>query len=307
LSRAEWLKYFGALTNREAAANQVYEGIKNRYIAAKQNATNAASSSSNVSPKPVALFVDNGYYKEFSLASYKLNLLTDAGCTAFLPASKQLGDNHRFSNLSELHAALIAAAPDAIIDESYFFPPQVPTLDDVLNNLGINGTEGSDDWLALPFLRKKAVFRYDGLLTQTSGYDWLESGVALADSVLNDMIRVCQPTALPSGFAHRWFRNVANGELVTRVKQECENGDVQAPLIAPGQSRPTGATECPNWLRDPTAAATVPDVSLLSSTGSYETQQQSSAMKNVKMNTAGMKWISVGMVVTFIIAPMMMM
>lgn len=56
------------------------------------------------------------------------------------------------------------------------------------------------------FLKQKAVYREDGILTASGGYDWFEAPVVMADALLEDMINVVNPS---SPFSRQWFRNIA--------------------------------------------------------------------------------------------------
>jgi len=73
--------------------------------------------------------------------------------------------------------------------------------------------------------------------------------VVLADVVLLDVMRACQPSTIPANYQRRWFRNQAAGEGIQPLITTC--ADVNAPLYPPGMVVPVTPTLCPAYLADP--------------------------------------------------------
>lgn len=93
-----------------------------------------------------------------------------------------------------------------MIDETYIGT----NLTDFLKNYGIPQADVDK----YTFLKQKAVYREDGILTASGGYDWFEAPVVMADALLEDMINVVNPS---SPFSRQWFRNIALEEPIKYV------------------------------------------------------------------------------------------
>lgn len=91
-----------------------------------------------------------------------------------------------------------------MIDETYI----ATTLDDVLKNYQINSSS------SFKFVQNNAIFREDGILTQSGGYGWFAEAVTMADALLEDMVNVVNPSAPSSDYQRHWLRNVAKGESI---------------------------------------------------------------------------------------------
>ncbi|KAI9366671.1 hypothetical protein BD770DRAFT_9616 [Pilaira anomala] len=83
-------------------------------------------------------------------------------------------------------------------------------MSDFLKNYEI----ASGDESKYKFLKNKKVFREDGILTASGGYDWFEAPVAMADALLEDMINAINDQAPSPEYKRHWFRNIALGEPI---------------------------------------------------------------------------------------------
>jgi hypothetical protein len=102
-----------------------------------------------------------------------------------------------------------------LIDETYIST----NLTDFLKNYDISQA----DMDKYTFLKQKAVYREDGILTASNGYDWFEAPVVMADALLEDMINVVNPS---SPFPRQWFRNIVLGEPIKYVTSaNCSSGE----------------------------------------------------------------------------------
>lgn len=95
---------------------------------------------------------------------------------------------------------------DILIDETYIGPE----MKDFMKNYGLTEADQSK----YKFLANKKVFREDGIMTESGGYDWFEAPVAMADALLEDMINVVNKDAPSSQFNRNWLRNIATTESI---------------------------------------------------------------------------------------------
>jgi hypothetical protein len=109
-----------------------------------------------------------------------------------------------FSSAADLLAAI--SNVDVLIDETFIGS----NLTAFLQNYQIKEA----DQAKYKFLANKKVYREDGILTATGGYDWFEAPVAMADALLQDMINAVNPSAPFEGYQRNWLRNIALGEPI---------------------------------------------------------------------------------------------
>jgi hypothetical protein len=109
-----------------------------------------------------------------------------------------------FSSAADLLAVI--SNVDVLIDETFIGS----NLTAFLQNYQIKEADQSK----YKFLANKNVYREDGILTATGGYDWFEAPVAMADALLEDMINAVNPSAPSSGYKRNWLRNIALGEPI---------------------------------------------------------------------------------------------
>lgn len=195
LNRAEWLEFFAAFFNKEQAANTLTGQINDNYNRVKQ-------ATSGYNPKPVVAWANYQAPSQYnnntaswgiSNATYKVELTKDAGGTAL-----GLGS---YSNVTAFQQAIMNV--DVLIDETYY----ATSLSDVLTNYNISSADQSK----YKFLANKALYREDGISTTAGGQDWLESAIAMADAVLEDVADAINPS---TNFTRRWLRNVSANETI---------------------------------------------------------------------------------------------
>lgn len=131
---------------------------------------------------------------------YREQLTTDAGATIYT------GSALNFTKAEDLLAAIKNV--DILIDETYI----ATNLTDVLSNYQIK------DVTQHKFA--KAIYREDGLLTKSGGYDWFGTPLAMADALLEDMINVVNPSAPTSSYKRTWFRSVTNNDAIHYVSTD---------------------------------------------------------------------------------------
>ncbi|KAG2234769.1 hypothetical protein INT48_000118 [Thamnidium elegans] len=200
LGRASWISYYAAFYNYENMAND----ISNKMISNYQRLTAAAS---GYGSKPIVAWTtfdapsqynNNTASYILSNASYKVGLTRDAG--AIMLESPQ----SVYSSAAELLEAI--SSVDVLIDETFIGSD----LTDFLKNYEI-GSGQADKY---KFLKNKNVYREDGILTASGGYDWFEAPVAMADALLEDMINAVNPAAPSANYKRNWLRNIVLDEPI---------------------------------------------------------------------------------------------
>jgi hypothetical protein len=137
---------------------------------------------------------------QIKTGGYREQLTTDAGATIYT------GSALNFTKAEDLLAAIKNV--DILIDETYI----ATNLTDVLSNYQIK------DLTQYKFA--KAIYREDGLLTKSGGYDWFGTPLAMADALLEDMINVVNPSAPTSSYKRTWFRSVTNNDAIHYVSTD---------------------------------------------------------------------------------------
>lgn len=109
-----------------------------------------------------------------------------------------------YGSAAELLEAI--SSVDVLIDETFIGS----NLTDFLKNYEIASGQESK----YKFLQYKRVYREDGILTASGGYDWFEAPVAMADALLEDMINAVNPTAPSASYKRNWLRNIVLEEPI---------------------------------------------------------------------------------------------
>lgn len=173
--------------------------INNNYNCFKDAANAKATKpivawSSYVAP---STFNNNTASWTLSPADYKRILTVDAGATFYNGT-----DKGTFTTSAEFLAAIKNV--DVIIDETFAGSDMTAFL----TAYGLTTANTAD----YKFLANKAVFRQDGLVNPNDGRDWFGGAVAMADAVLQDVVRATHPEALPKDIKYNWLRNIAKDE-----------------------------------------------------------------------------------------------
>lgn len=235
LGRAEWIKYLAFFYNKEAAANDIFAGIQQRY---KALSAAAISASTSTNTKPVVAWIQwlNPKYTstpfQISTAPYKMNLVTDAGGIPFQPTTIN------FVNASQFQQALMNGNVDIVIDETF----ALPDYNAFLNTFSFSPSQVS----SFKFLANNNVWRDDRMVHNVGG-DWFESALSNADAVLNDMVSIVQPTV--SVKPRTWFRNVAKNETQFVILDTCDS--INAPALPINAPPANSSITCPTYLLNP--------------------------------------------------------
>jgi hypothetical protein len=266
LHGAEYVKFMAAFFNKEKSANLAFASVSRKYAEAAIGRVK----------KPMVAWITYSpptwgrAYFEISHASYRLQLVTDAGAinknaTAAniklggLMKEESFGWGSRFrlyvdgynNSLSKASNVFFDALGDVdvVIDETYSSDPLRYNMSTFLSTMGLSASS------ALTFVQGKMVLRIDGTLSENNGYDWYESRIAHPDWAVDGLARALyKDTSMP----FKYFRNIAEGEApqfltadaCTKDLPMCKAGHNPAPIEAtlatpsPTQA-PTASTQPP--------------------------------------------------------------
>lgn len=223
LNRAEWVKFLAVLFNKEKLANEVFSGVKTRFL--------CHSAAVSALDKPVVAWLTYDSYStppvySVNTGAYRANYTNSAGGQLFTYSGL-------LNTADNLLQALIVGGVDIVIDESYNY--DVTTYDMTQTLFKFPNVSAPD---APKFIKNRQVWRWDKLArTSKVGllFDWFEGAVAEADLVLQDVITILHPSCSTSSTI--WFRNLMQGQLAAVAAPACTN--VSAPLTLSAVPCPT--------------------------------------------------------------------
>ena len=176
LAKAEWIKFFGAIFNKERLADSLFNDIEKNYLEAKEIA-------SKVDKKPTimsgALHKDVWYLPSGS--SPEAQFLKDANVDYLWEDTEGQG------SLSLSFETVFEKAQNADI---WLSPSYYRSLED-LEAANSHYVEFK------PFIEKK-VFSFSNTVGKQGGVLYYELGVSRPDLVLKDIIKICHPELLTS-------------------------------------------------------------------------------------------------------------
>ena len=175
LGRAEWIKFFGYVFNKEEKADSVFKEIKIRYDSLKSLASQVDD--------PPTVFSGVMYGDTWFLPggnNWSAQFFKDAG-------ANYLWNDDPSSGWLEVSFETVfskAANADFWVGTSTF--------------TSLSGLKGQDSRYAdFDAFRKENVYNYSKRRNPYGGFDYLESGYARPDLVLADMIHIFHPDLLP--------------------------------------------------------------------------------------------------------------
>lgn len=175
LGRAEWIKFFGILFDKEREADSIFSKIEHDYLAAKKLALKAKN-------KPTVL--SGGLYKDIwnlpAGDSFEATFLQDANTHYLWQDSKGKG------SLSLNIENVFEKAKDADI----WVSPSFYTSMDQLN-------EANDIYPSFKAFQQNNIYSYANKLGEEGGLIYFEVSPSRPDLVLKDLIKVAHPTLLP--------------------------------------------------------------------------------------------------------------
>ncbi|WP_044403907.1 ABC transporter substrate-binding protein [Lacinutrix sp. Hel_I_90] len=175
LAKAEWIKFFGALYNKNEKADAIFNSIENNYSEAKQiaaKATNRPTVLSGAMHKDV-WYLPNG-------SSTEAQFLEDAN-TNYL-----WHDTTGTGSLALNFEVVFEKAKSASL---WLSPSYYKSLED-LKNANAHYTE-------FEAFKNNAIYSFSNTTGKTGGVLYYELGIARPDLVLKDIIKISHPELLP--------------------------------------------------------------------------------------------------------------
>ena len=176
LGRAEWIKFFGALLNKEKKADSIFNAIEHRYTQLKKKVA------SEVAGRPTIL----------SGVVY--------GDTWFLPGGNNWAatffDNAGGSYLwnTDSTSGWMELSFEAVFEKGYGAEFWIGTS--TLNTM--DEMRGQDErYTSFLAFKRNQVYNYNKRIGPNGGYDFFESGYSRPDLVLSDLIKILHPQLLP--------------------------------------------------------------------------------------------------------------
>lgn len=174
LAKAEWIKFFGVLFNKEKKADSIFNRIEKNYLEAKALAKEAKYRPTVLSG---AMHKDVWYLPNG--ASPEAQFIKDAN------ANYLWADTNGNGSLALSFEIVYdkAKTADLWLSPSYYTS---------LNQL----KEASSLYTNFEAYKEQAVFSFSGTVGKTGGVLYYEIGTARPDLVLKDIIKVCHPELL---------------------------------------------------------------------------------------------------------------
>ncbi|WP_298903395.1 ABC transporter substrate-binding protein [uncultured Psychroserpens sp.] len=175
LAKAEWIKFFGALYDKENEARMLFNQIEEDYSEAKSIAAKATS-------KPTvlcgAMYKDVWYLPNGT--SSEAQFLHDANVNYLWSDTKETGSI----------ALSFETVFDKAKDAKFWLSPSYYTSYHALEKANSHYTQ-------FEAFQNKNIFTFSNTTGKTGGVTYYELGTARPDLVLKDMIKICHPELLP--------------------------------------------------------------------------------------------------------------
>jgi len=174
LGKAEWIKFFGALYEKEEKASEIFQNIKNEYIKAKELANSAKSS-----PKVISgsMYNDNWYMPYGN--SWQAQFIKDAN------ANYLYADTEGDGSLSLAFESVLEKAEDA---EYWISSGQFTSYEQLFNE--------SEHYKRFKAVKDKKVYSVSLSQGATGGILFYELGPQRPDLILKDLISIFHPKLL---------------------------------------------------------------------------------------------------------------
>ena len=174
LAKAEWIKFFGALYNKEKVADSIFNQIEKEYLKAKQLAQNIKTKSTVLSG---AMHSDIWYLPNGT--STEAQLLKDANVNYLWSDTKGSG------SLKLNFESVFVKAKDANI---WLNPSNYSSLEALKN--------GNENHRMFKAFQNKNIYTFTNTTGKSGGVLYYELGMTRPDLVLKDIIKICHPELL---------------------------------------------------------------------------------------------------------------
>ncbi|TYB77416.1 ABC transporter substrate-binding protein [Bizionia saleffrena] len=176
LGKAEWIKFFGVLYNKERQADSIFNRIETDYNAAKKLALNTSKQPSVLSG---ALHKDTWYLPNGQ--STEAQFLKDANTNYLWSETRGTG------SLSLNFEVVYDTAKNADI----WLSPSYYTSKEALEKANAHYSN-------FDAFKNNKIYTFANTTGKTGGVTYYELGTARPDLVLKDIIKICHPGVLPN-------------------------------------------------------------------------------------------------------------
>lgn len=184
LAKAEWIKFFGVLYDKEKEADSIFKNIETDYLEAKKIAQNVTQSPTVLSG---AMYKDIWYLP--SGTSSEAILLKDANANYLWRETTDKG------SLSLNFEVVFDKAKDADI---WISPSYYSSLEAI--------EKANPHYTKFKAFQNKAVYSFVNTTGKTGGVTYFEMGMARPDLVLKDLIKIAHPELLSDYEPHFFER-----------------------------------------------------------------------------------------------------
>lgn len=184
LAKAEWIKFFGVLYNKEKEADAIFNSIEKNYLKAKQLASKVKHQPTILSG---AMYNDIWYLPNGT--STEAQLLKDANTNYLWKNSKGTG------SLSLNFETVFAKAKNADI---WLSPSNYVSLDAL--------KKSNAHYIMFKPFQTKNIYSFTNTTGKTGGILYYELGMTRPDLVLKDLIKICHPELLEAYKLHFFKR-----------------------------------------------------------------------------------------------------
>ncbi|RCT55127.1 ABC transporter substrate-binding protein [Winogradskyella sp. KYW1333] len=174
LAKAEWIKFFGILFNKEKEADSIFKSIERNYLEAKSQAKQASNRPTVFSG---AMHKDVWYLPNGS--SPEAEFLKDANVDYLW------SDTTGNGSLALSFEAVLAKAKNA---EIWLSPSYYTSFDQL--------KEASELYTNFKAFKTKNIYTFSRTTGSTGGVLYYELGTSRPDLILKDLIKICHPERL---------------------------------------------------------------------------------------------------------------
>ena len=174
LAKAEWIKFFGVLFNKEKVADSIFNSIETEYLKAKELASKTTNKPTILSG---AMHKDIWYLPNGN--STESQFLNDANVDYLWSDTEGTG------SLALNFESVFNKAKNADI---WLSPSNYPSLESL--------KKGNPHYTKFKAFKSKQVYSFTNTTGKTGGVLYYEFGSARPDLVLKDIIKICHPELL---------------------------------------------------------------------------------------------------------------
>ncbi|MFT5216898.1 MAG: iron complex transport system substrate-binding protein [Glaciecola sp.] len=174
LAKAEWIKFFGALYNKEKEADSIFNQIESDYLSAKTLASNIINK-----PKVLCGAMHKDVWYLPNGTSPEAQILKDANVNYLWSETSDKG------SLALSFESVYTKAKDADFWLSPSYYSSLKTL-----------AKANEHYTKFEAFKNKAIYTFANTTGETGGVLYYELGTARPDLVLKDIIKICHPEFL---------------------------------------------------------------------------------------------------------------